>query len=526
MFRVRLAIVILFLFGFVLFLGLTLYWGSNQIDRYFQRSQAAYESFDIYERLSQEAYRHFKQRMDHLITDNQISQNGVELSKRRLYEAMEELRTNAVKAPNGWSDDEDWGHKPAELERVAHFTAFLDSSAYRFDEVEQFRQQGNRDQAIRALSQFSEQEIDGRFQPLIDAAIKIEREKARLAKIKMESLVDQQRWIAMFASIGAAIFSLLSGLLLLKSVKRPIEALMKGTKEIANGNLSYRIPVKSRDEFAFLASHFNTMADKLGQQQAKLRESRSVLESRVAERTAELNSLNEELNRMDSERRAFLADISHELRTPITIIRGEAEVTLRDDQRDPEEYKDALQRIIELSVQLGKYVNDLIFLARADTANLQFDWDKLDLKELVVSTIEDFQVMAAEKTIQVSLKVPDQPVWVLGDRQRLKQVLFILGDNACRYSQQGKRIEVSLNINDREASFSLQDQGIGIPADDLKHIFDRHFRSKNALNISEDGSGLGLPLAKSIVEAHDGRITVKSIENTGSKFTVSLPLSV
>ena len=134
--------------------------------------------------------------------------------------------------------------------------------------------------------------------------------------------------------------------------------------------------------------------------------------------------------------------------------------------------------------------------------------------------------MAAEKTIQVSLKVPDQPVWVLGDRQRLKQVLFIFGDNACRYSQQGKRIEVSLNINDREASFSLQDQGIGIPADDLKHIFDRHFRSKNALNISEDGSGLGLPLAKSIVEAHDGRITVKSIENTGSKFTVSLPLSV
>jgi two-component system OmpR family sensor kinase len=103
-------------------------------------------------------------------------------------------------------------------------------------------------------------------------------------------------------------------------------------------------------------------------------------------------------------------------------------------------------------------------------------------------------------------------------------VLFILGDNACRYSNPGGKIAVTLLANEKEASFSLADQGIGIPAQDLERIFDRHFRSPNALRSRDDGSGLGLSMAKSIMKAHDGRITVTSIENSGSTFTITLPL--
>ena len=524
MFRFRLAVVIVVSFGFVLFLGIALYWGSNQVARYFQRSQTAYEAFDHYERLSQEAYRHFKQRMDRLITDSPTAEAGVESSKHRLYEAMQELRNTAVKTPAAESHTEDWPDKPAELERVAHFTAFLDASEYRFDEVERLRQQGKHEMAMQALSKFSEEEIDGKFQPLIDAAINAEREKAGKAKQELEDLVAQSRWIAILASLTAAMFSLTSGVLLLRGVRKPIEALMKGTDEIASGNLDYRIALDTRDEFAYLASHFNQMAQELELQQDKLREGRAVLEKRVAERTFELHRLNEELKRMDSARREFLADISHELRTPITVIRGEAEVTLRGQERDAEEYKDALQRIVELSMQLGKYVNDLLFLARTETANLQFEWDSLDLAELVASTVEDFQVMAEENSISVSLDAPAEPVWVRGDKQRLRQVLFILGDNACRYSNPGGHITVALRVDGKEASFSLTDQGIGIPAQDLERIFDRHFRSQNALRSRDDGTGLGLPMAKSILKAHGGRITVTSTENSGSTFTVTLPL--
>jgi len=524
MFRFRLAAVIIVSFSFVLFLGIALYWGSNQVARYFQRSQTAYETFDDYEQLSQEAYRHFKQRMDRLITANPNAETGVESSKQRLYEAMQALRDTAVKTPTPDSRSEDWTNKPAELEKVAHLTAFLEASEYRFNEVEKLRLQGKLATAVQALSKFTEEEIDGKFQPLIDAAIDAEREKAKKAKQELEVLVEQSRWTAILASFTAAVFSLMSGVLLLRSFKKPIEALMKGTDEIASGNLDYRISLDTRDEFAYLASHFNQMARELEFQQDKLREGREILEKRVAERTLELNLLNEELKRMDNARREFLADISHELRTPITVIRGEAEVTLRGQDRDAEEYKDALQRIVELAMQLGKYVNDLLFLARADTANLQFEWNKVDLAELVTSSVEDFQVMAEEYAISVALDAPDGPLLVRGDKQRLRQVLFILGENACRYSRPHGHIGVTLWREGKQACFSLTDQGIGIPTQDLERIFERHFRSDNAQHSRDDGSGLGLPMAKSILQAHGGQIAVSSIENSGSTFTVTLPL--
>lgn len=524
MFRFRLVLVIVFSFSFVLFLGIVLFWGSNRVAVYFQRSQNAYDTFDHYERLSLEAYRYFKHRVDRLIIDSPITEVDLELSKQRLYDAMDELRTVVVNPPVDVNPSDQWLDKSAELERVARFTAFLETSEYQFDEVERIHQEGRHEIALQMLSKFSEVEIDGKFQPLIDDAINAERERAGKAKRELEALVDQSHWIAIAVSSIAAMFSLTSGILLLRGVKKPIEALMKGTDEIASGNLVYRITLDSNDEFAYLASHFNRMAQEFAIQQQNLREGRALLEKKVAERTFELNQLNEELKRMDIARRELLADISHELRTPITVIRGEAEVTLRGHERDTDDYKDALQRIVELAMQLGKYVNDLLFVARADTANLHFEWDYLNLTELISSTVEDFQMMAQENSIAISLIAPEEPIWVSGDRQRLRQVLFILGDNACQYSKPGGQIEVALWVDEDKAMFSLSDQGIGIPAEDLERIFDRKFRSKNALLSRQDGSGLGLSMAKSILTAHNGQISVTSTENSGSTFTVSLPM--
>lgn len=520
MFRFRLALIIAASFGFVLFLGAIMYWGSNQVAKHFEHSQSAYDAFECYERLSQEAYRYFKQQIDRLITPVSDTKEGVESSKRRLHEAMQRLREQVVKNPIYDLENQ---NQAAELERVANLTAFLDASDYRFNELERLRTKGNRETVLKALYQFSGEEIDTKFQPLIDAAIQEERQKAARAKQELENLVNQLRWTAIWASVIAILFGSSSGILLLRRVKKPMESLMKGTNEIASGNLSYRIPLESRDEFSYLASHFNKMAFELELQQEKLRESRDELENRVIERTFELHRANEELRRMDTERREFLADISHELRTPITVIQGEAEVTLRGTDRTPEEYKDTLHRIIELSMQLGKYVNDLLFLARIETANLQFEWDDVNLTDLVRSSVEDFKVMAEENAITVTFNAPTSAIWIQGDKQRLRQVLFILGDNACRYSKPGGQIDIELWLDEKEVHFSLKDQGIGIPPNDLERIFERHFRSSNARQIRGDGSGLGLPLAKSIIKAHGGRITVESTENLGSTFIVTLP---
>jgi signal transduction histidine kinase len=337
----------------------------------------------------------------------------------------------------------------------------------------------------------------------------------------------ESRWVAFLAAAVVALFSLGAGILLLGSVRKPIEALLQGTDHIAAGRLDYRIPVLTRDEFGQLASHFNQMAGELQRQQDNLRESHAVLERRVAERTLELNQLNEELQQRDTERREFLADISHELRTPITVIRGEAEVTLRGPLREAEEYREALLRVADLSEQLGKYVNDLMVIARADNACLQFEWSRVDLAGLVSCAVEDIRVMAEEYLVSVWLDLPAAtPVWVWADKERLRQVLFILGDNACRYSKAGGHIALDLKVEAGQALFSISDLGIGIPAKDLGRVFDRHFRSTNARLVRGDGSGLGLPLAKSIIQAHEGQISVTSVENAGTTFLVSLPLSL
>ena len=524
MFRIRLAAVIAVSFCFVLSLGGVIYWGSSQVALHFQRSRSAYEAFDRYERLSHEAYRYFKQRMDSLVIDSPVADEGLASSKRRLYQSMEELRGAAVKEANAGERQS----MPADLERVARFTAFLEASEYRFDEIERLRHQGKHGQAVQTMTAFLEREIDGTFQPLIDAAINAERDHARLSRETLEALMIQSRWIAMTASSAAALFALVSGVLLLRGFRKPVEALMQGTDAIAAGNLSHRITLTTQDEFGYLANHFNHMACELERQREKLHEANAILEQRVAERTRELHRLNGELQRMDTARREFLADISHELRTPITVICGEAEVILREGKCDAADYRDTLQYIAGVSTQLGAYVNDLLFLARTELSDSPMDWDlaweKLDLAELVSCATEDIQAMAREGSITVIFDEPTTPVWVQGDRQRLRQVLFILGDNACRYSNPNGRITVALRTDGQLARFSLADQGIGIPASDLGLVFERHFRSANARHTRRDGAGLGLPMARSILKAHGGQIVVASAEGEGSTFTATLPL--
>lgn len=523
MLRVRLALVVAVSLCFVFVLGFTLYWGAHKIALYSSRSQAAYEAFDRYQQLYREAYRYFKQRMDLLLVDQQGTAADVEMSRQRLHDAVERLRKAAATDLDAASDIEVWQTRQSELDSIARLSASLEAGMNRFDQVDRLRQEGRREAALLLLSEVLEEDIDRKFDPLIDDAINRERERALVARERLMGLIGLSSWISISTAIVSVVFSIAAGAMLFRSIRRPIEALMRGTDEIAAGNLPYRIPIDSRDEFGYLAKHFNQMAQELEVQQRKLGEARTVLEQKVAERTLELNHLNGELQRMDHARRQFFADISHELRTPITVIRGEAEVTLRGRNKDAEEYKESLQRILELSLQLGKLVNDLLFLARAETANLQFEWETLDLVELVVNAAEDIRVLAQEKSIEVTLNVTDTPVWVRGDKQRLRQIIFVLGDNACRYSHAGGRIIIDLEGGGTEALLRVTDHGIGIPAQDLKMIFDRYYRSTNARRSSDDGTGLGLPVAKAIVAAHGGEISADSSEEAGTTFAVTLP---
>lgn len=517
--RVQLTAITATAIGFVFILGWALYWGANQAAINFHEYRSAYANFERYERLSQEAYRYFKQRMDRLASGTLAPDTGTTASRLRLDAAMDALRSSAVNTTREHHSTLD------ELERVARFTAFLEASDYRFNEVESLRRLGHHDEAFTVLNQFSEQAIDQQFQPLIDAAIATEHQRARSIDARLEGLIQRSRWLALGVAGTAAGISLIGGYALLRRLQRSIQALMQGTNAIAAGHLAYRIELTTRDEFGHLAHDFNEMASKLEAQRNLLREHRDALETRVAERTAELRQLNLDLRRMDAERLALLSDISHELRTPITVIRGEAEVALRSKAKNPALYQEALERVVEMSKQLGVYVNDLLQQARAEQTPVAVALRKLDLTDLVARSFEDIQVLARESGLKVTLDVPAAPVWVSGDESRLRQALFILGENACRYSLAGGLVTIGLRADDQAAVLTIRDQGIGIPRSDLERIFDRHFRGYNARQWCPDGQGLGLPMAKAITAMHKGRIEVSSPRDEGTTFTITLPLA-
>jgi two-component system sensor histidine kinase BaeS len=271
----------------------------------------------------------------------------------------------------------------------------------------------------------------------------------------------------------------------------PIKALSRATQEIAQGDLSHRIPVSGDDELGELAVAFNTMAGDLEHQQ--------------------------EL------RRRAMNDIAHELRTPLSVLQIEME-SLEDGITEP-----TPEVLSGLQVELGRLnhlVEDLRVLALTDAGELHLEWSSLDLGGLIFSMLDRVRSSAREKGVTLSAKVPETPVFIEGDARRLSQVLLNLLSNAIQHTPVGGSITMTLAQPATEtgqpvAQITVQDTGEGIPAEHLPHIFERFYRP--AVARSPRGTGLGLSIAKSLVEAHGGRISVVSAEGMGSTFTFTLP---
>jgi two-component system OmpR family sensor kinase len=264
-------------------------------------------------------------------------------------------------------------------------------------------------------------------------------------------------------------------------------------------------------------------ADLQGHQKA-LQDAHANLESIVEERTEELRQANESLRKIDETRRAFFADISHELRTPLTVIRGEGEISLRGKNKRVAEYKLSIERIVEQAKHLSVLVNDLLFIARQGAGAARLNMQPIDLGNLVEKVCGDAKVIAHNKAIGISLANGSAGhETVHGDPARLRQLLMVLLDNAVRYSKSKGAIEVKVGRSNGEVTVSVADHGVGIPQEEIEGVFERFRRGGNASDMNEEGLGLGLPLAKAIVEAHKGRIRMESRVGEGTTVTIALP---
>jgi len=235
-------------------------------------------------------------------------------------------------------------------------------------------------------------------------------------------------------------------------------------------------------------------------------------------------TLNDMLGRLDEaiqQMRQFSADASHELQTPLTILKGEMEVALLKP-RNPAEYQSVLLSGLEEIDRINHLISGLLMLARADAGVLRLDLQDVELKSLVNDVCSQLSRVAANESIHLH-SADMSPVHVQGDREHLRRLVLNLVDNALKYTPAGGRVELTLKTSKSWTILGVSDSGIGLAAEDQQKIFNRFHRVSKARSDNGKGIGLGLSIARSIAEMHGGRIEVSSTPNQGSTFSVYLP---
>jgi signal transduction histidine kinase len=361
----------------------------------------------------------------------------------------------------------------------------------------------------------------------------IARETAAVQRerVAADAAMAAVRWLWLGVAVALALVAGVAMLYFGQALRRPLQLLGEGARELQAGHLAHRIPLSGTDEFSAVAGSVNALAAELEQHRERESAQRQRLEEQVASRTAELADALASLRDADARRRRLFADISHELRTPTTVIRGEAEITLRGKERPAEEYREALSRIVDTARQLGAVIDDLLAMARSDIETLSLVRTAVDVAELTRDVLAQAGPLAQRHGVTLEGPVgPAADAVVTGDALRLRQLLGILLDNATRYSRAGGRVTVRLATSCAHGSpqgrvtLTVEDQGIGIPSDERSMVFERGFRGVQARRHAPEGSGLGLGIARALAHAHGGTLELDSAPAGGTLARLSLPL--
>jgi len=308
----------------------------------------------------------------------------------------------------------------------------------------------------------------------------------------IEATLRRSRTMFLWMAPAVILIAALSGYWISRRALAPVDEITRAAQTIGIENLSERLTVPATcDELQRLSQTWNAMLARL---------------------EAAVKRLSQ-----------FTADASHELRTPIALIRATAELALRRE-RDPETYREALRQIVLESDRTTRLIEDLLLLARADSGLPALPLELLELTPLVREVCEQGQVLAQSRQLQISTNVPDRPLYVEGNDPALRRLLLLLLDNALKYTPAGGRITVSVEAESDATSVTVRDTGIGIPGSALPHVFERFYRVDESRNRDAGGAGLGLSIAQWLAERHHATLEAESVLGQGSTFRVRFHL--
>jgi signal transduction histidine kinase len=305
-----------------------------------------------------------------------------------------------------------------------------------------------------------------------------------------EHALDETGEMLLDVGLPAVVFGLLGGWWITRRALRPMTQLAEAVEKIHDRNLHSPLPRSGNgDELDRLTEVFNAMTVRLGDSFQRIRE--------------------------------FTLHASHELKTPLTVMRGEMEMSLRNEHLPAEERERLLSQIDEIE-RLAKIVDGLSLLTKADAGQIKLEFKPLRLDELVRESFADAKILAQPADLKVELTACEE-VEIAGDRYRLRQLLLNLTDNAIKYNYQGGRVEMSLRRLGAVAELKITNTGEGVAPELQPRVFERFFRGDTSHNLQIDGCGLGLSIAEWIVHAHGGQIQFVSELKKTTTVTVTLP---
>lgn len=365
-------------------------------------------------------------------------------------------------------------------------------------------------------------EVTRSFAPFFDFDRLIQQETDAVHRSAATALARADGLTGRLATLS--VISLLAGIwmmataayLILRRLREGLRQLETGASAIAAGDLDHRFSLGGGDELTRLAFAFDAMTTELGDKQRLIDAAQDRLEEAVRLRTIDLEEANRELALVDGRRRAFLAEIGHELRTPLTIMRGVAQVWLRSADRVPTDPAPAFGRILDQIRTMTRLVDDLFVISRAEAGGLTLQLQPVDLSAFIQEIIEDFATIAEERGCTLDFSA-GEGAFAAVDPDRLRQILVIFLDNATIHGGPGP-ILVSLRRDRDDVEIMVADEGPGIPEATRDRLFMRFSRS----GVS-GGSGLGLSVAKALVQAHGGSVRLKRSCRQGACFAIRLP---